>query len=40
LYNLCTNEALRESIKEAGRERMKLFSWEKSAVLLLEEYKK
>lgn len=40
LYNLCTDEAFRKALQIAGNKRIQLFSWEKSAVFLLEEYKK
>ncbi len=40
LYNLYTNKTLKEGLKQAGQERVKLFLWKESSVLLLEEYKK
>lgn len=40
LYNLCTHQTVRERLQLAGNERVKLFSWKKSALFLLDSYKK
>lgn len=39
LYNLCTHQIVRERLESAGSERIKLFSWEKSALFLFDAYK-
>jgi glycosyltransferase involved in cell wall biosynthesis len=40
LYNLCTHQIVRETLQKAGKERTKLFSWQRSALLLFDAYKK
>lgn len=40
LYTLCTYQKVRERLQSAGNERIKLFSWEKSALFLFDTYKK
>ncbi len=40
LYTLCTHQEVREKLRSAGNERIKLFSWEKSALFLFDTYKK
>jgi len=40
LYTLCTHQEVREKLQSAGNERIKLFSWEKSALFLYDIYKK
>lgn len=39
MYNLFTDKNLREDTIQKGKERLLLFSWQKSAALLLEKYK-
>jgi len=39
LYNLCTHQIVREGLQSAGNERVKLFSWKKSALFLFNAYK-
>jgi len=39
MYNLFTDENLREDTIQKGKERLLLFSWQKSAALLLDKYK-
>ncbi|KKU06550.1 MAG: hypothetical protein A3J06_02380 [Candidatus Moranbacteria bacterium RIFCSPLOWO2_02_FULL_48_19] len=40
LYTLCTNQEQRTALIRHGEERVRLFSWQKSARLLLDEYNK
>jgi glycosyltransferase involved in cell wall biosynthesis len=40
LYTLCTNQEQKMILIEHGKERVRLFSWQKSAEHLLEEYKR
>ncbi|MFZ2187753.1 MAG: glycosyltransferase family 1 protein [Candidatus Moraniibacteriota bacterium] len=40
LYTLCTHPLQRETLQRAGKERIKLFSWRRSALLLLDAYRK
>ncbi len=40
LYTLCTDQKCRQSLQGAGKERIKHYSWQKSATLLLDIYSK